>query len=276
MLVGENSGTVKNCSGTYKKTKYYGSDSGVYTSCSAYANYFTIRIVQGTGGLVGWNRGGSMENCYCDYPVQTSSSGDNSMYFDLTKRRGVLCGNNEGTISGSYFDGNTSAASGEGSVEAQQMAVGQDLVDQLNRAYGQLSDSVYQASYYSYLNLRHPVRADPGEGTYEKPIQVKLDAGQDGAEIYYTTDGSDPTTSSSRYPYNDNDVDPVKILGTTTLKAVAKVDGTYGDVLDYHYVISPTITAQPGEGEYDQPIEVTLDVRNGYEIWYTMDGSDPT
>lgn len=358
MLVGENSGTVKNCSGTYKKTKYYGSDSGVYTSCSAYANYFTIRIVQGTGGLVGWNRGGSMENCYCDYPVQTSSSGDNSMYFDLTKRRGVLCGNNEGTISGSYFDGNTSAASGEGSVEAQQMAVGQDLVDQLNRAggesfwglngdgylqmnarslgvsstlssgsydmwmqpvefelalnenvpdgeiyytilgeaegrqpytgpitrdhdtdlvaYGQLSDSVYQASYYSYLNLRHPVRADPGEGTYDKPIQVKLGAGQDGAEIYYTTDGSDPTTSSSRYPYNDNDVDPVKILGTTTLKAVAKVDGVYGDVMTYHYVISPAVTAQPGEGEYDQPIEVTLDVRDGYEIWYTMDGSDPT
>lgn len=358
MLVGQNSGTVKNCSGTYKESIYYGDGSGVVTSCSVSISYHVLQVVQETGGLVGWNRTGAlMQDCYCNYPITAGAIPGDRVYAKITTRRGVLCGTNEGTISRSYFDGSISAAGGgTGSAEAQQMVVGQDLVDRLNQAgeepfwgldgdgslqmtartlgvsstlssgsydmqmepvefgftlnesvpdariyytilgeaggkqpytgpitrnadtnvlaYGQLSDSVYQTSYYSYLDLRYPVRADPGAGTYDKPIQVKLDAGTDNEEIYYTIDGTDPTTSSSRYPYPENGFVP--IAGTTTLKAVAMVDGVYGDVMTYDYVISPAITAQPGEGDYTGPIEVTLDVREGYELRYTVDGSDPT
>ena len=138
--------------------------------------------------------------------------------------------------------------------------------------WGQLDDGVYQVSHYSYQDLRYPVRADQPAGTYGAPIRVELSCAEPGAQIYYTTDGKDPTTSSSRYNYSNR----INILGTTTIKAVAEVDGVYGDVLTYEYVISPAVTASPAGGSFTQPIEVTLEGPEGYELWYTLDGSDPT
>uniref|UniRef100_UPI002625D439 chitobiase/beta-hexosaminidase C-terminal domain-containing protein n=1 Tax=uncultured Flavonifractor sp. TaxID=1193534 RepID=UPI002625D439 len=138
--------------------------------------------------------------------------------------------------------------------------------------YGQLSDAVYQVSYYTYRDLRNPVRAAQEAGTYDKPIQVELNTEAGGAVIYYTTDGSDPTTSGTRYTYTS----PIGIFSTTTIRAAAAVGGVFGDVLSYEYVISPAITAQPGEGDYTQPVEVTLTIMDGYGLWYTTDGRDPT
>ncbi len=138
--------------------------------------------------------------------------------------------------------------------------------------WGQLDENVYRVSHYSYQDLRYPVRADQPAGTYDAPIQVALSCAEPEAQIYYTTDGTDPTTSSSRYSYASK----IGILGTTTVRAVAQVDGTYGDVLTYEYVISPGVTASPAGGSFEQPIEVTLEAREGYELWYTLDGSDPT
>ena len=48
---------------------------------------------------------------------------------------------------------------------------------------------------------------------------VTISAEEDGATIYYTTDGNDPTEESSVYSY------PIVISETTTLKAIAVVDG---------------------------------------------------
>ena len=40
----------------------------------------------------------------------------------------------------------------------------------------------------------------PESGTYKKKVTVTMSCATDGATIYYTTDGSDPTTSSPIYP----------------------------------------------------------------------------
>ena len=60
---------------------------------------------------------------------------------------------------------------------------------------------------------------DPAEGEYSEAQEVTITSATEGASIYYTLDGSDPTTSSTAY------TGPVTISTTTTLKAIA-TDGT--------------------------------------------------
>ncbi|HPL10699.1 MAG: chitobiase/beta-hexosaminidase C-terminal domain-containing protein [Bacteroidales bacterium] len=55
----------------------------------------------------------------------------------------------------------------------------------------------------------------PSAGQYFGPVEVTITCDTPGADIYYTTDGSDPTQSSNYYTA------PVNISSTTTLKARA-------------------------------------------------------
>ena len=55
----------------------------------------------------------------------------------------------------------------------------------------------------------------PGTGTYYNPLTVTLASTTEGAEIRYTTDGTEPNGTSALYS------SPLTISGTTTLKAIA-------------------------------------------------------
>lgn len=59
----------------------------------------------------------------------------------------------------------------------------------------------------------------PGAGTYTSPITVEISCATPDADIYFTTDGSDPDEDSQPY------VLPIPISETTTLKARAFADG---------------------------------------------------
>ncbi len=59
----------------------------------------------------------------------------------------------------------------------------------------------------------------PAEGNYDEPQNVTISTTTDGATIYYTTDGNDPTTSSSVYS------SPIAVSTTTTIKAIAVKSG---------------------------------------------------
>ena len=69
----------------------------------------------------------------------------------------------------------------------------------------------------------------PAAGTYYTPFDVTIKCGTNGASIYYTLDGSTPTTSSTQYTA------PIHITATTTLKAIAAAEGKVSEVATAEY-----------------------------------------
>ena len=70
----------------------------------------------------------------------------------------------------------------------------------------------------------------PAAGTYYEAQSVTLSA-EDGASIYYTTNGDDPTTGST--PYSE----AIEVAQTTTIKAIAVKDGVSSAVASATYTI---------------------------------------
>ena len=125
---------------------------------------------------------------------------------------------------------------------------------------------------------------DPGAGTYSTAQNVSI-LSTAGATIYYTTDGSEPTTSSSVYST------PISVTADMTIKALAVKAGLdNSDVATAVYHIRcamPTFTPTPGtythplsvvDGNGDVPGNgVTISCTTpGVTIHITVDGSEPT
>lgn len=76
------------------------------------------------------------------------------------------------------------------------------------------------------------VFATPGEGIIKAGDAVTLATAADGAKIYYTTDGQEPTTSSSLY------TQPIIINDAVTIKAIAVKEGVVNSpVSTFSYTI---------------------------------------
>jgi formylglycine-generating enzyme len=79
-----------------------------------------------------------------------------------------------------------------------------------------------------------PVIAPEG-GNYSSPLNVTITCNTEGAIIYYTTDGSTPTTASTEYTA------PISVTTTTTIKAIGTLDQFEdSDVAEETYTIGST------------------------------------
>ncbi len=123
--------------------------------------------------------------------------------------------------------------------------------------------------------------SDLASGSYNTDQTVNLSAVDDldsNPKIYYTLDGSDPTTNSTLYtePINLNSE------GTTTLKFIAvDASGNISNVTERTYTIDktiPTVTANLVSGTFNVAQNVTLTTMdiNSTKTYYTTDNSDPT
>ncbi|MDY2591800.1 MAG: chitobiase/beta-hexosaminidase C-terminal domain-containing protein, partial [Sodaliphilus sp.] len=72
-------------------------------------------------------------------------------------------------------------------------------------------------------------------GTYYSPFNLELKTGTTGAAIYYTLDGTDPTTASEKY------VVPIAIKGNTTVKAIATLNGKMSEIATAEYVLGTAV-----------------------------------
>ncbi len=132
----------------------------------------------------------------------------------------------------------------------------------------------YQPSANSLPPAITPVFAPIAE-TYTSAQTVAISNGMGNATIYYTTDGTTPTTSSKVYS------SPITVSSTETLEALATATGypTSG-VAVATYTITPlaaTPTFSPAAGTYGSPQTVTIsDTTAGATIYYTTDSTTPT
>lgn len=111
--------------------------------------------------------------------------------------------------------------------------------------------------------------------TYEEVQQLTLTA-EKGLTIYYTVDGSDPDTGSTKY------TEPIQLdEGETTVTAIAvNKKGIPSMPEAKEYVIELPIedapAVSPSTGQYETDTSIEIKVPEGYQAYYTTDGSDPT
>lgn len=115
----------------------------------------------------------------------------------------------------------------------------------------------------------------PAGGTYSTGQTITLSDSTPNSTIYYTTDGTAPTTSSSTYNGS------ITVTASTTIKAVAVVSGLNNSAVgSANFTIAspaapPTFT--PSGGSYGGSQSVALqDATPGAVIHYTVNGSTPT
>lgn len=111
--------------------------------------------------------------------------------------------------------------------------------------------------------------------TFDDVQEVSLSAGE-GDTIYYTTDGKNPTIKSKKYSK------PIQLSeGKTTVKAIAvNSDGIPSMAETKKYKVELPVedapAVSPSTGQYTTATKIQIKVPDGYEAYYTMDGTDPT
>ena len=116
----------------------------------------------------------------------------------------------------------------------------------------------------------------PEEGAYITAQNVTIACETEGATIYYTTDGTDPTTESEVYS------DPINVSATTTIKAfAAKAGNTNSSIASATYTFPTTIYNTIAELKAAAPTEpVILNLTNaqvlgvGTSDMYIKDASE--
>lgn len=109
--------------------------------------------------------------------------------------------------------------------------------------------------------------------TYDEVQALELTG--KGKAIYYTTDGSEPTTSSTKY------TGPIKIgEGETVVKAISvNKKGipslTESKTYKVEFPIADAPAVTPSTGQYTSEQWISVDVPDKYTAYYTTDGSDP-
>jgi hypothetical protein len=118
---------------------------------------------------------------------------------------------------------------------------------------------------------------NPGSLSSTGPITASISTATAGATIRYTTNGTDPSGSSTVYS------GPLTFNSSVTLKAKAFKSGmTESGVAAVTYSISPPQkvakpSINPAPGTYTGPVSVSIStVTAGAAIRYTTNGADPT
>ena len=135
-----------------------------------------------------------------------------------------------------------------------------------------------QVSVYGLLGGAQQAAApvmSPGTESFTGSISVTISDSTSGATIYYTTNGTTPTTSSTKY------TGAITVSSTETINAIASASNyltspvasaTYTDITQ---ASAPTIS--PAGGTYTAAQTVTLtDNTSGATIYYTTNGTTPT
>lgn len=110
-------------------------------------------------------------------------------------------------------------------------------------------------------------------GLCKEGTTVRLESSDPRAVIYYTTDGTEPTTNSNRY------INPITIDRCMTLKAVSTIEGLRpSKVVEETYIVrveDPVFSIKDKSMISGDRLEISTTTKDSI-IWYTVDGSAPS
>ncbi len=110
-------------------------------------------------------------------------------------------------------------------------------------------------------------------GLCKEGTTVRLESSDPRAVIYYTTDGTEPTTSSNRY------INPITIDRCMTLKAVSTIEGLRpSKIVEETYIVrveDPAFSIKDKSMISGDRLEISTTTKDAI-IWYTTDGTEPS
>jgi len=182
------------------------------------------------------------------------------------------------SLSGStiYYTTNGTTPTTASSVYSSAITVSATETLEALATHSGYSNSAVASADYTINGAAATPTFSPAAGTYSSAQTVTITDATSGATIYYTTNGTTPTTASSVYS------SAITVSATETLEAIATASGySQSAVGSAAYTISQPVVATPGfspaAGAYSTAQTVTItDATSGATIYYTTNGTTPT
>ena len=171
-----------------------------------------------------------------------------------------------------YTTNGDQPSSGSTKYEGHVVVTETETIKAIATAVG-YSDSPVATAVYTIAKPAASPEISPVAGTYTTSVMVKITDSTPQATIYYTTNGTMPTTASTKYTAE------IKVSASETIKAIASAPGLApSKVASTAYTIQtakPVIS--PAQGKYNaaQTVKIT-DETPGAVIYYTTNGKTPT
>ena len=142
------------------------------------------------------------------------------------------------------------------------------------RNYGTSQSGTNEVYLYTRASnaVQNPVFS-PVQGIYNVDIDVTISCATDGATIYYTTDGTDPTATTGTQYTGD-----IVVSESTTFKAIAVKDGNTSSVVTAAYTIQKSTDIATVTLTYSEPFtagigDFTINNVSGFSPVWSLDGN---
>jgi len=236
----------------------------------------TMKILSFTGGALG---DATPPVFTVGQPTGALPTGTTSTTLSLTTSEAATC--RYATNSGVAYGSMTNTFSTTGGISQSTMASGlqngntYSYYVRCQDSAGNMDASDFPIIFSVAGSQAATPTFSPAAGTYMSAQTVTISDSTSGAAIYYTIDGTTPTTSSSVYSGQ------ITISSTETVEAMAVASGysqsSVGSAV-YTITSSPaTPTFSPAAGQYTGTQTVIIsDSASGATIYYTTDGTTPT
>ncbi len=209
-------------------------------------------------------------------PVISPTSGSYSAPLEIT----ITCNTPGATIF--YTDNGTNPTISSNQYNpTQKITINQSttikaIAAKSNATTGSVDYSEIAAAFFNIMQKAATPSFNLPAGTYNGEQSVTINTTTPGADIYYTTDGSEPSETAIKYS------GAITVNSSMTINAVAIKPGmANSEVASVNYTINPTKVEEPefdlATGTYSTPKYVSLTCATpGASIYYTDDGTTPS